>query len=409
MTMPAHEILHFSVRHSHCATLMQEMKLKIWQATGMQPQRLCLFLSFGNQNRSVLCNFAANKGERTCPCTTQFPRRHTNNQGFSTHNMLSLMQRTSRGLAAHASFFIIGVAIITFFVPSLFDWVRGATQTIILGLIMLTMGLTLTTEDFHILLRRPFDIVIGALAQFFIMPGVAWLLVHVWHLEPALALGILLVGCCPGGVSSNIMSYLCRGDVAYSVGMTCTSTLLAPVMTPLLMQLTAGEIVQVDAVGMFLNILLVTIIPVSLGMLLNYLFGRRTFFPTVQSLMPGVGVVCLAMIVGGVISTVHDELVSRGLMLFLWTFAIVFCHNTTGYLLGWLTGRAVKFGTAKRRTLSIEVGMQNAGLGTVLAGNFFATQPLAVLPCAISCAWHSISGTILAGLFLRMDRRKEKE
>lgn len=321
--------------------------------------------------------------------------------------MLVFLQRASRCLAAHASFFIIGVAVLTFFFPHVFDWVRGATQTAILGLIMLTMGLTLTAEDFRILLRRPADIAIGAVAQFTIMPGVAWLLVQVWHLEPALALGILLVGCCPGGVSSNIMSYLCHGDVAYSVGMTCTSTLLAPVMTPLLMQLTAGEIVHVDAVGMFVNILLVTVIPVSLGMALNYVFGRRACFPAVQSVMPGVGVVCLAMIVGGVVSTVRDDLVSRGLVLFLWTFAVVLCHNSAGYLLGWLTGRAVGFGTAKKRTLSIEVGMQNAGLGTVLAGSFFAAQPLAVLPCAISCAWHSISGTILAGLFLRRDRRKE--
>lgn len=320
--------------------------------------------------------------------------------------MINSLQRASRVLAANASYFIIGIAVVTFFFPHLFDWVRGNTQTVILGVIMLTMGLTLTAEDFRILMHRPFDIVIGAVAQFTIMPGVAYLLVHVFHLEPALALGILLVGCCPGGVSSNIMSYLCHGDVAYSVGMTCTSTLLAPIMTPMLMQLTAGEIIHVDAIGMFLNILIVTIIPVSVGMLLNYLCAHRPSFPTVQSLMPGLSVICLAMIVGGVISTVHDDLVARGLMLFLWTFAVVFCHNSLGYLLGWVAGRMAKFNIAKKRTLSIEVGMQNAGLGTVLASNFFASQPLAVLPCAISCAWHSISGTILAGIFLRWDKRR---
>ena len=132
----------------------------------------------------------------------------------------------SRGLAGNASLFVIAVAVITFFIPELFVWVRGTTQTVILGIIMLTMGLTLTTDDFRILARRPFDILIGACAQFFIMPCVAYLLVNVFRLEPALALGILLVGCCPGGVSSNIMSYLCHGDVAFSVGMTCASTLL---------------------------------------------------------------------------------------------------------------------------------------------------------------------------------------
>lgn len=317
--------------------------------------------------------------------------------------MIKVLQVLSRWLANYTSIFIIGIAVITFFFPHIFDWVRGTTQTVILGIIMLTMGLTLSTEDFKILARRPLDIFIGACAQFIIMPGVAYMLVHVFHLEPALALGILLVGCCPGGVSSNIMSFLCHGDVAFSVCMTCASTLLAPVMTPLLMKLTAGEIIHVDAIGMFTNILIVTIIPVGVGCLLNYLYSKKDYFPTLQSLMPGISVTCLAMIVGGVISTVHDDLIERGLMLFLWTFAVVFCHNSLGYLLGWFSGKLAGFNTAKKRTISIEVGMQNAGLATVLAGTFFAAQPLAVLPCAISCAWHSISGTILAGIYLKWD------
>ncbi len=320
--------------------------------------------------------------------------------------MLKVLQQTSRWLASNASLFIISVAVFTFQLPGVFGWVRGNTQTVILGMIMLTMGLTLTTEDFRILARRPLDILVGACAQFLIMPCVAWLLVHVFRLEPALALGILLVGCCPGGVSSNIMSYLCHGDVAFSVGMTCASTLLAPVMTPLLMELTAGAIIEIDAIGMFLNILIVTIIPVGFGCFLNYTYSYRRSFPTIQSLMPGVSVICLACIVGGVISTVHDALIARGFLLFIWTFAVVFCHNSLGYLLGWISGRLAKFSTAKKRTISIEVGMQNAGLATVLASTFFAAQPLSVLPCAISCAWHSISGTVLAGLFQKWDERE---
>ena len=311
----------------------------------------------------------------------------------------------SRWLANHASAFIIAIALVTFFIPELFKWVHGNTQTVILGLIMLTMGLTLTTQDFKIVAQRPMDIFVGAVAQFLIMPGVAYLLVNVWHLEPALALGILLVGCCPGGVSSNIMSYLCHGDVAFSVGMTCASTVLAPVMTPLLMQLTAGAIIEIDTVGMFLNILIVTILPITIGCILNYYYSKRESFKTLQTLMPGTSVILLACIVGGVISTVHDPLVERGLILFIWTFAVVFCHNSLGYLLGWLSGRLAGFNIAKKRTISIEVGMQNAGLATVLAGTFFAAQPLSVLPCAISCAWHSISGTILAGLYRSWDKR----
>jgi len=313
--------------------------------------------------------------------------------------MIGFILTLSRWLARYASAFVIGIAIVTLLAPHLFCWVRGNVQTVILGVIMLSMGLTLSADDFRVLARRPADILIGTCAQFVIMPLVAWLLVGVWHLEPALALGILLVGCCPGGVSSNIMSYLCHGDVAFSVGMTCASTMLAPVMTPLLMKLTAGEIIEIDTLGMFSNILIVTVLPVGLGCLLNYLTSSKSYFPTLQGMMPGVSVIGLACIVGGVISTVHSSLMERGLLLFLWTFGVVFCHNALGYLLGWTAGKLARFNTAKKRTISIEVGMQNAGLATVLSSTFFAAQPLAVLPCAISCAWHSISGTLIAGFF----------
>lgn len=319
---------------------------------------------------------------------------------------MNSLQKISKLLASNASVFIILVAIFTFFLPNTFAWVRGNTQTVILGLIMLTMGLTLSTDDFRILAKRPLDIFIGACAQFIIMPCLAYTLTKIFHLEPALAIGILLVGSCPGGVSSNIMSFLCHGDVAFSVGMTCASTLLAPVMTPLLMQITAGQIIEIDTIGMFCNILIVTIIPVGIGCTLNYIYGKKEYFPIIQGYMPGISVICLACIVGGVISTVHDPLVERGLQLFLWTFAVVFCHNSLGYCLGYFAGKLSGFNTAKKRTLSIEVGMQNAGLATVLANTFFIAQPLAVLPCAISCAWHSISGTILASIYLHFDKSK---
>ena len=320
-----------------------------------------------------------------------------------------MLKKLSDILSSKASLFIILTAIVTFFFPQLFAWVKGNTQTIILGIIMLTMGLTLTPDDFKLLARRPFDILIGAVAQFTIMPfvayGLSWLFSQVPAFAPystAMAIGIILVGCCPGGVSSNIMSFLCKADVAYSVGMTCASTLLAPVLTPLLVLMLAGERVDVDALGMFRQILIVTIIPIAIGFLLNLWLGHKEVFRKIQGWMPGVSVICLACIVGGVITTVHDPLVENGIVLFLLTFGMVFCHNTIGYVLGYTVGKLFHFSTAKKRTLSIEVGMQNAGLGTNLAMTFFvATNPMAVVPCAISCAWHSISGTILANIFAK--------
>ncbi|MBR5042484.1 MAG: bile acid:sodium symporter family protein [Bacteroidales bacterium] len=324
-----------------------------------------------------------------------------------------MLKKLSDILSGKASLFIILTALVTFFFPQLFAWVKGNTQTIILGIIMLTMGLTLTPRDFKLLAQRPFDILIGAVAQFTIMPFVAfslsWLFSQIPAFAPystAMAIGIILVGCCPGGVSSNIMSFLCKADVAYSVGMTCASTLLAPVLTPLLVLMLAGERVDVDAWGMFRQILIVTIIPIAIGFFLNVWLGQKEIFRKVQGCMPGVSVICLACIVGGVITTVHDPLVENGIVLFLLTFCMVFCHNTIGYVLGYSVGRLFHFSTAKKRTLSIEVGMQNAGLGTNLAMTFFvATNPMAVVPCAISCAWHSISGTILANIFARQSEK----
>lgn len=327
---------------------------------------------------------------------------------------MKTLQTISQFLGSKASLFVILTAVVTFFFPDLFTWVKGDTQTLIIGIIMLTMGLTLRPEDFRLLAKRPGDILIGTLAQFTIMPIVAFSLAWLFSLVPALApyraamtIGIVLVGCCPGGVSSNIMSFLCRGDVAYSIGMTCVSTLLAPVLTPLLVLWLAGAQVEVDAMGMFRQILMVTILPIAIGFALNVWLGHRAVFKDIQGTMPGVSVVCLAIIVGGVVSTVHAPLVENGLVLFMATFAMVLCHNSIGYLFGYSAGRLCGFSTAKKRTLSIEVGMQNAGLGTNLAMTFFvATNPMAVVPCAISCAWHSISGTILANLFSSFDRRR---
>jgi BASS family bile acid:Na+ symporter len=319
-----------------------------------------------------------------------------------------ILSALSRVLSTYASAFIIGVAVVTFFVPALFTWVTGYTQTFILGFIMLTMGLTLSMDDLRVLASRPWDILIGTCAQFTLMPLIAYALTVLFRLDNALAVGIILVGCCPGGVSSNLMSYLCKGDVAFSVGMTTVSTLLAPVVTPALVLLLAGARVDVDAWGMFLNILIVTLIPVDIGFLCNLTLGHHDSFQKVRQVMPAFSVLGLACIVGGVVAVIHDDLIAGGVLLFLWTFVVVLCHNSLGYLLGYVTGQLFHFSKAKNRTISIEVGMQNAGLATNLATRFFlATCPLAIVPCAISCAWHSISGTLIATWFAYTDRRKK--
>lgn len=308
---------------------------------------------------------------------------------------MGFLQRISAFLAKWTPAVVALAAVEAYFLPDTFGWVRGDAQTALLGLIMLTMGLTLTGDDFRALAARPADIAIGAVAQYSLMPGIAWCLVHAFGLPKEVGVGLMLVGCCPGGVSSNIMSFLCKGDVAFSVGMTTVSTLAAPVATPLLMLWLAGENVDVDTAGMFKSILLVTILPVAAGFAMNSTAGERVWFGKAKKLLPGIAVAGLACIVGGVVSAHGRDFARSGVLI----FAAVFCHNAIGYVLGYLCGTAARFTRPKRRTISIEIGMQNAGLATVLAGKHFPAMPEAAIASAVSCVWHSISGAMLAGLF----------
>ena len=215
---------------------------------------------------------------------------------------MKALQKASKFLSDYTSVVVIAIAVVTFFVPAMMGWVNNplfvdpvsnkfTCQSIIIGIIMFSMGLTLTTEDFKILAQRPFDICIGAIAQYLIMPFLAFALTKVLQLPDGIALGLILVGCCPGGVSSNIMSYLCGGDVAFSVGMTTVSTILSPIMTPLMVSLLAsGTHITIKGLPMFVSIVETVIVPVAFGFLLNYLFGKKKTFTELQKVMPGVAV-----------------------------------------------------------------------------------------------------------------------
>lgn len=314
------------------------------------------------------------------------------------------LKKVSKFLSSKTSIFVIAVAVVAFIFPDIFSWVKGTKQSIVLGIIMLGMGMTLTKQDFKILAERPLDIFIGACAQYTIMPLVAFTITKVLGLPTGIGVGLILVGCCPGGVSSNIMSFLCKGDVAFSVGMTTASTLLSPILTPLLVLKLAGEQIEVQALGMFKSILIVTILPIVIGFIFNLIFDKKEKFQDIKQVMPGVSVIGLALIVGGVIALQGSNFVKSGLLIFI----AIFLHNSIGYLLGYGVGVLTKMSGPKKRTISIEVGMQNAGLATNLATAHFAALPEAAIASAVSCVWHSITGTLLAGLFIKIDDIKEK-
>lgn len=315
---------------------------------------------------------------------------------------MGFLATISQQLTRYTAAVIILASIVALIEPATFSWVKGDTQILVLGIIMLGMGMTLGKADYRILAQRPLDIFVGSVAQYTIMPLVAIAVAKTLNLSPGLTLGLVLVGTCPGGVSSNIMAFLARGDVAFSVGMTTVSTLLAPVMTPLWMMYLVGETVDMDGWAMFKFMLLVTLLPVVIGSVCNMLFERKTWFADVRAIMPGVAVIAFACIVGGV-AAVHGHRFMESAFVMV---AAIAAHNIIGYVLGYYSGALFGMNTAKKRTLAIEVGVQNAGLATGLSAKFFPTNAESAVATAVACVWHSVSGTVLGNLFAWWDKRK---
>ena len=227
------------------------------------------------------------------------------------------------------------------------------------------------------------------------MPALAYLLTRVFGLEPALAIGVILVGCCPGGTASNVITYLAKGDLALSVGMTAVSTLLAPVLTPLLVWLLAGETVDVDVIGMLLSILWVVILPIALGLLVKRFWPRTT--EKAAGYLPALSTLAICVIVLIVIAANAHKLLDGGWVIML----VVVLHNVCGLAAGYLIGSMLHLTPAKRRAISIEVGMQNSGLASSLATLHFAAYPLATIPGALFSVWHNISGAVVARIYSR--------
>lgn len=300
----------------------------------------------------------------------------------------------SRFVSASFPFWVLLFAILAFFRPA---WFLPLTVAIapLLGLVMFGMGLTLKGEDFREVARHPIRVLIGVLAQFVIMPGLAWLLCRLLQLPAEIAVGVILVGCCPGGTASNVMTWLSRGDVALSVAITSVTTLLAPLVTPALVWLLASAWLPVSFAAMFLSILQVVLVPIALGLLAQRLLGERT--RQVAEVLPLVSVFSIVVIIAVVVAASLARIAESGLLI----MAVVMLHNGFGLLLGYLTGKLTGMPLAQRKALAIEVGMQNSGLGAALANAHFS--PLAAVPSALFSVWHNLSGSLLAALFRRME------
>jgi BASS family bile acid:Na+ symporter len=277
--------------------------------------------------------------------------------------------------------------------PAWFTWFSGEFITYGLAVIMLGMGITLTVDDFKRVLKMPRAVGIGVAAHYAIMPFLGWTIAHLLKLETQFAVGLILVSCCPCGTASNVVNYLARSNVALSVLMTMCSTFGAIVMTPLLTKWLAGKYVPVDALGLFLSTAKIVLAPVVFGVFLNRYAPRVVKF--VLPVSPLVSVLAITLICASIIGGSAKDFARSGGELIL----AVFLLHTGGFFLGYVASRLLRCDELTSRTISVEVGMQNSGLGAALAREHFAALPLAALPCAISATFHSVIGSVLAGLW----------
>lgn len=274
---------------------------------------------------------------------------------------METLEKVSKFVGKYMAIIVLIVAAVALFVPTSLNWIQTSWINYLLMIVMFGMGLTIKPGDFAIVFKRPKEVIIGCVAQFTVMPLLAFALGKGFGLEDALLVGLVLVGTCPGGTSSNVMSYLAKADVALSVGMTTVSTLIAPILTPAITYLLLKTTVEIDAFGMFLSIIEVVIIPIGLGFIINKLFSEAT--EKISKILPLVSVIAKVL----------------GLPL------------------------------VKRKTIAIEVGMQNSGLASGLATSAFPDLAMATVPGAIFSVWHNISGAIIANIFANMSEKDELE
>lgn len=305
-------------------------------------------------------------------------------------------------IAGNMGWIVLAIGVLSVVFPTPLANIDTMWINPLLGVVMFGMGLTLNPTDFKIVFSRPKDVIIGCMAQFTIMPLTAWMLTLLFHLPEDLALGVILVGCCPGGTASNVITYLAKGDLALSVGMTATSTVLAPLLTPAITWLVAGTFVHVDAPSMFFSIVQVVIMPILAGFLIQHYLPK--FTKRAVAYLPAFSSVTIVLLVGIIVAHNAEKLLTCGLLVIL----VVMLHNICGLTLGYGIGRLLRLEHKKCVAISIEVGMQNSGLASSLATLHFAAFTLATIPGAVFSVWHNISGAIMARVYGRNDSQQTR-
>ena len=305
------------------------------------------------------------------------------------------INKISDFIGKYMALIVLVIAFFSLFSPTHFLWIKTSYINYLLMIIMFGMGLTLKADDFVLIFSHPKEIFWGAVSQYVIMPILALGLSYLFHLDSALMAGVILVGTCPGGTASNVITYLSKGDVALSVCMTSVNTLLSPVLTPLITYFILKTTVETNIWTMFIGIINVILVPIILGIIANKFFSD--FTRKITKILPGISVIAISFVIASVISHNSEKILSAGGIILL----IVILHNISGYILGFSIGKLLKLNNEKTKAFSIEIGMQNSGLATSLANSTFPATPEAAVPGAIFSVWHNISGAILAAIYRR--------
>lgn len=302
------------------------------------------------------------------------------------------MKNIAQFFSRFMALIVLAVAALALFVPSSGLWISLKAVNYLLMIVMFGMGLTMKLSDFKVVFTQPKDVLIGCLAQFTVMPLLAFALGKIFGLEAGLLAGVILVGTCPGGTSSNVITYMSRGNVALSVGMTSVNTLLSPIVTPAITYLLLRTSVKVDVVAMCISILQVVILPIGIGFVVNKFAAK--YVAKAIDILPVVSVVAICLIVSTVVSHNAEKILTTGAIV----FGVVILHNLLGYACGFGLGKVLKMDMPKTKALTVEIGMQNSGLATSLAHSAFPSLAMATVPGAIFSVWHNISGAILANI-----------
>lgn len=304
--------------------------------------------------------------------------------------MLSVLRRLSVVLTRFMGVIIIAFSALALWQPWIFSWVAPHISAM-LGIIMLGMGMTLHWQDFSHVLRHPRDLGLGLVVQFGCMPLLAFALCHVFALPPELAMGMILVGTAPGGTASNVLTFIARGDVAFSVAMTAAATLVSLLLTPPLTWLLGGVWVPEDMGGLFWSIVKIVLVPVLLGLLLHHF--QRGLVDRLMPFLPLASALVITLVIAGIIAVNAQSILSAGPAI----FAAVIAHNLLGLAVGWFAACRLRFAPPRRRALAIEIGTQNSGLATALALAHFT--PAAAIAGALFSVWQNISGALLSNFW----------